>query len=177
MNPLISFVVPAAAVGQPLTQTGSPGLPAHPFVCTDYTQGEVFVIYRSGESEWSYPAERCNDIWSLPNGNLSVQHGQRRERSHAGRSRWYSTTNRRVKSTRVNDCRTETRLSGNATPARSWKSRRKGEIVKRDPAAPGWGSMAVMRLCETHANSGTGTTLSAHYGLDKVREYDSRRQG
>lgn len=72
MNPLISFVVPAAAVGQPLTQTGSPGLPAHPFVCTDYTQGEVFVIYRSGESEWSYPAERCNDIRSLTNGNTPI---------------------------------------------------------------------------------------------------------
>ena len=29
----------------------------HPFVCTDYTQGKVFVVSTEGKVTWEYPAK------------------------------------------------------------------------------------------------------------------------
>lgn len=58
--------VPAAARG-----------PGHPFACTDYSQGKVFLVSAEGKVQWEYPAKSCNDLWVLPNGNLlfSFLHG------------------------------------------------------------------------------------------------------
>jgi len=47
----------------------------HPFVCTDYTQGKVFIVSAEGKIEWEYPATHCNDVWMLPNGNLLFNTG------------------------------------------------------------------------------------------------------
>ncbi|MGE5499505.1 MAG: hypothetical protein ACM3Q2_15600, partial [Syntrophothermus sp.] len=47
----------------------------HPFVCTDYTQGKVFIVEKDGKITWEYPAQDCNDIWMLPNGNLLFNTG------------------------------------------------------------------------------------------------------
>ncbi len=47
----------------------------HPFVCTDYTQGKVFIVSADGKAEWEYKAGSCNDIWVLPNGNLLFNTG------------------------------------------------------------------------------------------------------
>ena len=44
--------------------------PPHPFVCTDYSQGKVFIVNTAGTVEWEYPAKNCNDLWVLPGGNL-----------------------------------------------------------------------------------------------------------
>jgi len=46
------------------------------FACTDYTQGMVFIISPEGKSIWQYPAENCNDLWVLPNGNLLFNTGK-----------------------------------------------------------------------------------------------------
>ena len=51
------------------------GAPSHRFVCTDYTQGKVFVVAENGQAEWSYDAPDANDIWLLPNGNLLFDTG------------------------------------------------------------------------------------------------------
>lgn len=48
----------------------------HPFVCTDYSQGKVFIVSADGKAEWEYPAKNCNDIWVLPNGNLLFNDGK-----------------------------------------------------------------------------------------------------
>ena len=53
----------------------SPPGPGHPFVCTDYTQGKVFVVSAGGKVTWEYPAKDCNDVWALPNGNLLFNTG------------------------------------------------------------------------------------------------------
>ena len=49
--------------------------PAHRFVCTDYTQGKVFLVDAEGKVEWSYDAPDANDVWLLPNGNLLFNTG------------------------------------------------------------------------------------------------------
>lgn len=52
-------------------QTGK----GHHFVCTDYTQGKVFIVSEEGKVEWDYPAPNCNDLWVLPNGSFLFNTG------------------------------------------------------------------------------------------------------
>lgn len=43
----------------------------HPFVCTDYSGGKIFIVSADGKVEWRCDgAQNANDIWVLPNGNL-----------------------------------------------------------------------------------------------------------
>jgi hypothetical protein len=48
---------------------------SHPFACTDYSQGKVFLVSPDGKVEWEYSAPSCNDLWVLPNGNLLFNTG------------------------------------------------------------------------------------------------------
>ena len=73
----------AALGGQP-ARAGEPKPPVqtgkgHPFVCTDYSQGMVFVVSAAGKVEWKYHSGSWNDLWVLPNGNLlfNTGHGVR----------------------------------------------------------------------------------------------------
>ena len=47
----------------------------HPFVCTDYSAGKVFIVNPEGKVEWEYSTGQCNDVWALPNGNLLFNTG------------------------------------------------------------------------------------------------------
>ena len=49
---------------------------AHPFVCTDYSQGKVFIVSAEGKAEWDYDAKNCNDLWVLPSGNFLFNTGR-----------------------------------------------------------------------------------------------------
>jgi len=72
---LTSFLpVPRTPAAEPVQQ-GTP----HPFVCSDYSAGKVFIVSDQGKAEWEYPAPKCNDLWILPNGNLlfTTGHGVR----------------------------------------------------------------------------------------------------
>jgi hypothetical protein len=53
-------------------QTGQ----GHPFACTDYTAGKVFIVSAEGKTEWEYDTHgHCNELWVLPNGNLMFNTG------------------------------------------------------------------------------------------------------
>jgi len=56
-------------------QSGRKGEMKHTFLCADYTQGIVCIISDEGKILWQYPAERCNDIWALPNGDILFNTG------------------------------------------------------------------------------------------------------
>ncbi len=43
--------------------------PCETFVCTDYSQGKVFV-FEKGKKVWEHEAPLSNDVWMLENGNL-----------------------------------------------------------------------------------------------------------
>lgn len=66
----LNLTFPVLAQESPV-QTGK----GHPFVCTDYSQGRVFVVSAEGKVEWEYPAPNSNDIWALPNGNFLFNTG------------------------------------------------------------------------------------------------------
>lgn len=143
----------------------------HPFICTDYTQGKVFIISESGKVEWEYPASNCNDIWLLPNGNLLFNAGDgvkevTREKevvfSYESKSEIYACQRLPNGNTFIGECNSGSLLE--VSPA--------GKIVKQiNLLADGVdGGHGFMRNARKLSN---GNYLVAHYGLDKVCEYDS----
>jgi Arylsulfotransferase (ASST) len=147
-------------------QTGTP----HPFVCTDYTQGKVFVVSKEGKIEWEYAAPHCNDIWILPNGNLLFNTGKgikevtRTKKivfNYDSKSEIYACQRLPNGNTFIGECNSGRLLE--VSPA--------GSILKdvkilKDTSER---SPAFMRNARKLEN---GNYLVAHYGLDVVREYD-----
>jgi catechol 2,3-dioxygenase-like lactoylglutathione lyase family enzyme len=141
-------------------------------VCTDYTQGKVFIISADGRIEWEYPAPHCNDVWVLPNGNLlfNTGHGVKEVTrakevvfSYESESSVYAVQRLANGLTFVAECES----------GRLLEIAPDGRIVKQvrllPPGTDGGG--AFMRNAR---RLGNGHYLVAHYGLDVVREYDDQ---
>ena len=148
----------------------SPGL-RYQFACTDYTQGMVFVISNTGKPVWQYPAARCNDLWVLPNGNLLFNTGNgvkevTREKkvvfSYESKSAIYACQRLPNGNTFIGECNSGLLLE--LAPD--------GKPVKKIKLLPDStdGGPTFMRNARKLEN---GNYLVAHYGLDKVSEYDS----
>ncbi len=142
----------------------------HEFVCTDYTQGKVFIVNAEGKAEWEYPAENCNDVWILENENLLVNtgHGVKevtRDKkvvfSFESKSEIYACQRLENGNTFIGECNSGRLLE--VSP--------KGEIVKEIKLLPDGkdGGHAYMRNARKLEN---GNYLVAHYGEDVVREYN-----
>jgi hypothetical protein len=141
------------------------------FVCTDYTQGMVFIISKDGQVQWQYPADKCNDIWALPNGNLLFNTGNgvkevTRDKKivfeYQSKSEIYACQRLKNGNTFIGECNSGRLLELNS----------KAEIIKTIKLLPdsvdgGHGFMRNARKLEN------GNYLVAHYALDKVCEYDS----
>ena len=143
----------------------------HSFACTDYTQGKVFIISKTGKMEWEYPAENCNDIWILPGGNLLFNTGKgvkevnRKKEiifAYESNSEIYACQRLSNGNTFIGECNSGRLLEVN----------QQGKIVKEIKLLPDGtdGGHFYMRNARKLNN---GHYLVAHYGLDKVCEYDS----
>jgi hypothetical protein len=143
----------------------------HSFACTDYTGGNVYIISENGKIEWQYPATNCNDIWVLPNGNLLFNTGNgvkevtRKKEvifSYESKSEIYACQRLPNGNTFIGECNSGSLLE--VSP--------KGKIVKQIKLLPDSvdGGHSFMRNARKLQN---GNYLVAHYGLDKVSEYDS----
>ena len=146
----------------------------HTFACTDYTQGKVYIISDEGKPLWEYPAPNCNDLWVLPNGNLLFNTGngvkevtRKKETvfSYESKSEIYACQRLTNGNTFIGECNSGLLLE--VAP--------NGEIVKKIRLLPDGldGGHAFMRNARKLEN---GHYLVAHYGLDKVCEYDSTGQ-
>lgn len=144
----------------------------HPFVCTDYTQGKVFVISAEGRIEWEYPAPNCNDVWILPSGNLlfNTGHGVKEVTrakqvvfSYESQSATYACQRLSNGLTFIAECNSG-RLLEVALDGKVMK-----EVCLLPRGTDGGG--AFMRNARRMEN---GHYLVAHYGLDVVREYDDQ---
>jgi len=143
----------------------------HTFACTDYTQGMVFIISEEGKVLWQYPAENCNDIWVLHNGNLlfntghgvkEVTHDKEVVFNYESKSSIYACQRLANGNTFIGECNSGLLLEVEPN----------GQIVNKIKLLPegvdgGHGFMRNARKLEN------GNYLVAHYGLDKVSEYDS----
>jgi hypothetical protein len=152
-------------------QTSKDGEVKHTFLCADYTQGLVCIISADGKIIWQYPAERCNDLWALCNGNLlfttgngvkEVTRGKKVVFSYESKSTIYACQRLPNGNTFIGECNAGRLLEVNP----------EGIIVKEIKLlADGVdGGPAFMRNARKLPN---GNYLVAHYGLDEVREYDS----
>ena len=145
-------------------------LSGHPFACTDYSAGMVYIINANGKIEWDYPAPLCNDLWVLPSGNLLFNTGYgvkevSRDKqvvfSYESKSKIFACQRLANGNTFVGECNSGKLLEIDP----------KGIIIKEIHLLPNGtdGGNAYMRNARKLAN---GNYLVAHYGLDKVCEYD-----
>jgi hypothetical protein len=143
----------------------------HTFVCTDYTQGKVFIISEEGKAIWEYPATNCNDVWMLPNGNNLFNTGKgvkevTRDKQvvfqYDSKSEIYACQRLANGNTFIGECNSGKLLE--VAPD--------GKIVKCISLLPDSvdGGHSFMRNARKLAN---GNYLVAHYGLDVVREYNA----
>lgn len=142
----------------------------HSFACTDYTQGMVFIISDEGKVLWQYPAENCNDIWVLPNGNLLFNTGDgvkevTRDKklvfNYQSKSEIYACQRLPNGNTFVGECNSGQLLEISPDGRITQKIKLLFDGVD--------GGHAYMRNARKLEN---GNYLVAHYGLDKVSEYN-----
>lgn len=142
----------------------------HPFACTDYTQGKVFLVSAAGQAEWEYPAPSCNDLWVLPNGNLlfNTGHGVRevtRDRKvvfdYQSKSEIYACQRLTNGNTFIGEC----------NAGRLLEVEPSGRIAREVRLLPEGtnGGHGYMRNARRLDN---GNYLVTHYGAGVVREYD-----
>ena len=155
----------------PATATSHAGDAGYTFLCSDYTQGIVCIISEGGKLLWQYPAERCNDVWALPNGNILFNTGNgvkevTRDKkvvfSYQSKSEIYACQRLPNGNTFIGEC----------NAGRLLEIRPDGTIAKEIKLLPDSidGGHSFMRNARKLEN---GNYLVAHYGLDKVCEYDS----
>jgi Gluconolactonase len=151
-------------------QKDAKGFAKYTFACTDYTGGRVCIISGDGKLLWEYPAEQCNDLWVLPNGNLlfNTGHGVKEVTrakkvvfSYESKSEIFACQRLSNGNTFIGECNSGSLLE--VAPS--------GKIVKKVRLLPDSvdGGHAYMRNARKLKNS---NYLVAHYGLDKVSEYD-----
>lgn len=153
-------------------EVSEPQSSGHPFACTDYTQGKVFIVSREGKVEWEYAAPSCNDLWVLPNGNLlfNTGHGVRevtREKQvvfdYQSKSEIYACQRLANGNTFIGEC----------NAGRLLEVAPDGKVVKELRLLPEGkdGGHSYMRNARRLAD---GHYLVAHYGEQVVREYDGQ---
>ena len=149
---------------------GQDKVPGKAFVCTDYTQGKVFIVDAGGKATWEYPATTCNDLQALPSGNLLFNDGKSvkevtRDRKvvfeYKSDSEIYACQRLADGNTFIGECNAGRLLEVN--PA--------GKIVKEIKllAEGKDGGHTFMRNARKLTD---GNYLVAHYGAQIVREYD-----
>jgi len=175
LNTLIAAATLAAGFAHAQTEPAAPAAPAaaakgHPFACTDYSQGKVFLVSAEGKVEWEYPARNCNDLWVLPNGNLLFNTGKgvkevTREKkvvfAYESPSEIYACQRLPNGNTFIGECNAGRLLE--VDPA--------GKIVKEVRLLPEGkdGGHTYMRNARRLPN---GNYLVGHYGQQSVKEYD-----
>jgi len=143
----------------------------HAFVCADYSQGRVFQVSAEGTVEWECPAESCNDLWMLPNGNLlfTTGHGVK-ELSRAKQVVFdYQSKSEIYACQRLADGNT---FIGECSSGRLLEVEPSGKVAKEIRLLPEGkdGGHLYMRNARRLEN---GHYLVTHYGEQVVREYDS----
>ena len=163
---LITLAICALAAIAPAAE------PSHPFACTDYSQGKVFIVNAAGKAEWEYPAKNCNDLWVLANGNLlfNTGHGVREVTrakeivfDYQSKSEIYACQRLANGNTFIGEC----------NGGRLLEVDPKGAIVKELRLLPEGkdGGHTYMRNARQLAN---GNYLVCHYGGQVVTEYDAQ---
>lgn len=167
--PVLSLLVVAATTGSSFA-ADAPAI-RHPFACTDYSQGKVFLVSAEGKAEWDYAAASCNDLWVLPNGNLlfNTGHGVREVTRSKQVVFDYQSKSEIYACQRLTNGNT---FIGECNAGRLLEVEPSGRIAKEIRLLPEGkdGGHAYIRNARRLPN---GHYLVAHYGEQVVREYDA----
>jgi hypothetical protein len=164
---------PGAEKPAPATEPVQQGK-GHPFACTDYSQGKVFVVSAEGKVQWECKASNCNDLWVLPSGNLLFNTGRGVKEvtrdnkvvfSYESKSEVFACQRLPNGNTFIGECNAGRLLEVDPN----------AQIVKEVRLLPEGkdGGHVYMRNARCLPN---GNYLVAHYGQDLVREYDPNGQ-
>lgn len=139
------------------------------FAGADYSQGIVFIM-ENNRIVWSHSAPECNDLWTLPNGNLLFTTGRgvlevnRRNDTvfhYTSPSAIFACQRLKNGNTFIGECNTGRLLE--VSPC--------GKIISEVCILPEGitdGGFAFMRNARRLDN---GNYLVAHYGSEAVKEY------
>lgn len=166
-----SITLLVAALATAFSPAADTPATSHPFACTDYTQGKVFIVSAEGKAEWEYPAANCNDLWVLPNGNLlfNTGHGVREVSRNKEIVFDYQSKSEIYACQRLANGNT---FIGECSSGRLLEVEPGGRIAKEVRLLPEGkdGGHGYMRNARRLPN---GNYLVAHYGEQVVREYDA----
>jgi len=142
------------------------------FVCTDYSQGKVFVIEK-GEIVWEHDAPFSNDVWALDNGNLlfttgygvlEVTRTNDTVFHYTSKSMIFACQRLKNGNTFVAECNSGRLLE--ITP--------KGKIVKELCILPEGVTDGGKPFIRNARRLDNGHYLVAHFGGKKAVEYDAK---
>jgi hypothetical protein len=74
LTPLLLISTLSLTASCQLNRTPADRPVAHPFLCADYGANMIRIASAEGEIVWEYPANRPQDAWQLPNGNVLFTH-------------------------------------------------------------------------------------------------------
>ncbi len=166
---LLMGVAGVNSLAQPAPDPVQTG-PGHLFACTDYTAGKVFLVSEEGRVLWSYDSGTCNDLWVLPNGNLLFNTGKGVREVNRAKETVFSFES----ASEIFACQ---RLANGNTFIGECNG---GRLLEVEPSGK---IAAELRLLPQGADGGhvymrnarkleNGHYLVAHYGAQKVVEYD-----
>lgn len=142
------------------------------FVGADYSQGVVFVM-ENDRIVWQHKAPESNDVWELPNGNLlfTVGTGVLEITRQNDTVFYYQSESPVFACQRLANGNT---FVGECNSGRLLEISSEGDILKEIcilPAGVDDGGFAFMRNARRLDN---GHFLVAHYGSERVTEYDDQ---
>lgn len=144
--------------------------PCETFVCTDYSQGKVFV-FEKGEKVWEHDAPLSNDIWVLDNGNLLFTKGN----GVLEVTRNNDTIFQYTSQSHVFACQRLTNgntFVGECESGRLLEVDSNGKIVKDLSILPLGTTNGKKSFIRNARKLENGHYLVAHYGGKRVVEYD-----
>lgn len=149
---------------------GTAGAQCQSYFGADYSAGKVFLM-KDNRIVWEHKAPDSNDLWILPNGNFLFTIGRGVLEMNSGNDTvfYYASESPVYACQRLKNGNT---FIGECASGRLLEVSPKGKIVKEVcilPEGKKDGGVAFMRNARRLDN---GNYLVAHYGLQKVTEYD-----
>ncbi len=144
--------------------------PCKNFVCTDYSQGKVF-IFEDGKKVWEHDAPLSNDIWVLDNGNLlfTTGHGVLEVNRAKDTVFHYTSPSHIFACQRLANGNT---FIGECNSGRLLEVTSDGKVVKELCILPTGVTDGKKSFIRNARRLDNGHYLVAHYGGKKVVEYD-----
>lgn len=142
------------------------------FAFADYTQGKVFLMEK-GKITWEHAAPDCNDLWVLPNGNIlfTTGHGVLEMTTKNDTVFHYSSRSAIFACQRLENGNT---FIGECNTARLLEVAPDGTIVKEVSIMPKDAKTAGGQFMRNARRLASGNYLVAHYGPQKVTEYNDK---